>query len=257
MPEFIGNPQSAIRKAQEVRFDRVHRTRHAAGTAAQEVLRGVSLAIPAGQSVGVIGRSGGGKTTLLRLLTRLEDPDQGAIFYGGQDLRALDVIALRRRIALVNQRSVMFPGSVLDNIMLPDALTGRGPGDPERARRALARVRLEAELAPRDAAALSVGQQGRVQLARSLYLDPEVVLLDESTANLDPKVAYEILDELHRWAADEGRTLIHISHEPDKLRRCARLILLDEGRVTADGDAAAVLDDPRSPAAKILASGGE
>jgi ABC-type methionine transport system ATPase subunit len=84
----------AHRPAGEIRFVDVHRTRHAAGTAAQEVLRGVSLAIAAGQSVGVIGRSGGGKTTLLRLLTRLEDPDQGALFYGGQDLRALDATTL-------------------------------------------------------------------------------------------------------------------------------------------------------------------
>lgn len=244
-------------RAQEIRFADVHRTRRASGGSAQEVLRGLSLTIPPGQTIGVLGRSGGGKTTLLRLLNRLEDPDRGEIDYGGQDLRTLDVIALRRRIALVNQRSVMFPGTVLDNVMLPDVITGRGAGDEPRAREMLARVRLDDDLAPRRAAELSVGQQGRVQLARALYLDPEVLLLDESTANLDPQVAQEILDDLHRWAAHEERTLLHVSHEPDKLRRCARLILLDEGRITADGGAAAVLDDPHSPAAAILAHGGD
>ncbi len=247
----------AVRSALEIRFADVHRTRRPPQGRPQEVLRGLSLTIPPGQTVGVLGRSGGGKTTLLRVLTRLEDPDRGVITYGGQDLRTLPVTALRRRIVLVSQRSVMFPGSVLDNIVLPDTLTNRGPGDPVRAREMLARVRLEAELATRDAAALSVGQQSRVQLARALYLDPEVLLLDESTANLDPKVAYDILDGLHHWAATERRTILHVSHEPDKLRRCARLMLLDQGVIAADGEAAAVLDDPHGPAAAVLANGGD
>lgn len=219
------------------------------------VLRGLSLTLPAGQSVGLIGRSGGGKTTFLRLLNRLEDPDAGRILYGGVDTRTLEPTALRRRIVLVNQRSVMFPGTVLDNIMLPDTITETGPGDSDRARRALEQARLDPALAERDAAALSVGQQGRVQLARSLYLEPEVLMLDESTANLDPRVAGQILHDLHAAAANAGMTLIHVSHEPDKLRRCDRLLLIDNGRLALDDRPAAVLDNPTGIAADVLATG--
>lgn len=241
-------------RAEEIQVDHVYRSKPLADGGRQDVLADFSLTVPAGQTIGVIGRSGGGKSTFLRLLNRLEDPDRGEIRYGGRDTRRLEVTAFRRQVTLVNQRSVIFPGTVLENVLLPDTLTGRGAGSRERATEMLRLVRLPAETFNRDAAALSVGQQIRVQLARVLYLDPAVLLLDESTANLDPKVAGEILDELHRLAGDGGLTILHVSHEPDKLRRCARLILIEGGRVAADGNPAAILDDPRGPASGILAN---
>lgn len=216
------------------------------------VLRGVSGLIEAGAYLGVAGSSGSGKTTLLRLLNRLEDADAGEVLYGGAPARDWDVMAHRRRVALVTQRSTMFPGGVLDNVTIPDALSGRAP-DPERARSCLATARLADVDAARDSAALSVGQQARVALARALYVEPEVLMIDEATAHLDGRIAGEILDDIERAFARDGRSIVHVTHEPAKLRRCRRLWVLDGGTIVQSGAPDVVLADAEGPAARILA----
>jgi len=234
----------------DIQLRDVHCAKPGAGGVLTPILRGVSVTVPAGQCVGLIGASGSGKTTILRLLNRLEDPTGGEILYGGQPLPQLPVTELRRRLALVNQRTVMFPGTVLDNVLVPDTLRER-PGDAARARQMLDLMRLPSELADRDAQALSTGQQARVQLARILYLDPEVLMLDESMANLDPKVAGEILDDLHRLVADAGKTVLHVSHKLEHLQFCARVLYLADGLIAADGPPAEIMA-PDGPAAALL-----
>ncbi len=243
---FPGRSMSTL----DIRLRDVHHAKHDAGGVATPILRGVSVTIPAGQCVGLIGASGSGKTTILRLLNRLEDPTGGEILYGEQPLPQLPVTDLRRRITLVNQRTVMFPGSVLDNVLVPDTLREQ-PGDAARARRMLDLMRLPSQLTDRDAQALSTGQQARVQLARILYLDPEVLMLDESMANLDPKVAGEILDDLHRLVADAGKTVLHVSHKLEHLQFCARVLYLADGLIAADGLPRDILA-PDGPAAALL-----
>ncbi len=221
-----------------------------------QVLRGVDLQIDAGEYLGVIGASGSGKSTMLRLLNRLEDPDEGTIRYGGVDLNSLPIIEVRRKIGLVMQKPVIFPGSVIENVLMHDIIAGR-IGDEEKGCRWLEFVRLPRDMNCRDATALSVGQQARVQLARTLYLEPEVIMLDECTANLDARNADEILDNLEKLFPKRKRTIIHVSHQRSRLQRCRRLIYLEDGLVAASGAPEHILNDPGSPARKVLTGSGE
>ncbi|HEV7534387.1 MAG TPA: ATP-binding cassette domain-containing protein, partial [Acidimicrobiia bacterium] len=139
------------------------------------IVSGFSAAAPAGQLTAIVGPSGAGKTTLLRLLNRLDDPDSGAVLFGGRDVRSYDVLDLRRRVQVVGQVPVTFPGTVADNLgelYLPP----RRHDDP---RALLVRVGLDPALATREADRLSVGEAQRLCLARSLALHPEVLALDE------------------------------------------------------------------------------
>ena len=220
-----------------------------------EVLCGVDLKIEAGQYIGVLGASGSGKSTMLRLMNRLEDPDAGSIHYGDKNINELNILNLRRRIALVLQKPVIFPGTVIENVMIGDILAGES-GDEDRACRWLKFVKLPGDLVCRDAASLSVGQQARVQLARALYLEPEVILLDECTANLDVKNAEDILYGLEELFLKEKRTIVHVSHQPGRLKLCRYLIYLENGKIVASGKPADILENPGGPAAKILSGHG-
>jgi putative ABC transport system ATP-binding protein len=164
------------------------------------IVAGFSAAVPAGRLTVIVGPSGAGKTTLLRLLNRLDDPDAGAVLFGGQDVRAYDVLDLRRRIQVVGQVPVTFPGTVADNV---------GGDTPAL----LARVGLNPGLATREADRLSVGEAQRMCLARSLALGPEVLALDEPTSALDTASKAGI-EELVVGLARSGLTVVMVTHDP-------------------------------------------
>jgi putative ABC transport system ATP-binding protein len=164
------------------------------------IVAGFSAAVPAGQLTVIVGPSGAGKTTLLRLLNRLDDPDAGAVLFFGQDVRAYDVLDLRRRIQVVGQVPVTFPGTVADNV---------GGDTPAL----LARVGLNPGLATREADRLSVGEAQRMCLARSLALGPEVLALDEPTSALDTASKAGI-EELVVGLARSGLTVVMVTHDP-------------------------------------------
>ena len=145
-----------------------------------EVLRGVSAEIPDGPTA-LVGPSGSGKSSLLRLLCRLADPDRGRVALRGEDVRALDPIALRRRVVLVPQVPVPLADTVAGDVAFGPGLLGREVDVAGL----LERVSLPAAYAERHTAQLSVGEQQRVMLARALALEPEVLLLDEPTSALD------------------------------------------------------------------------
>jgi putative ABC transport system ATP-binding protein len=161
---------------------------------------GFSAAIPPGRLTVVVGPSGAGKTTLLRLLNRLDDPDGGAVLFAGRDVRSYDVLDLRRRVQLVGQVPVTFPGTVADNI----------GGDTGAL---LARVGLSPALAGREADRLSVGEAQRMCLARSLALRPEVLALDEPTSALDT-TSKSGVEALIADLAAEGLTVVMVTHDP-------------------------------------------
>jgi ABC-type bacteriocin/lantibiotic exporter with double-glycine peptidase domain len=146
------------------------------------VLRGLTTTLPEGVTA-ITGSSGSGKSTLLRLLNRLADPQGGIVRFRGRDVRELDVLALRRTVGLVPQLPALTDGSVADCVLTGVRLAGRR--EPAVAG-LLERVGLPAELGGRPVAALSVGQQQRVMLARALALEPAALLLDEPTSALDP-----------------------------------------------------------------------
>ena len=159
-----------------------------------------SAVVPAKGLTVIVGSSGAGKTTLVRLLNRLDDPDGGVVLFEGRDVRDYDVLELRRRVQSVGQLPVTFPGSVADNV-------GGKTAD------LLTRVGLDPMLADREADRLSVGEAQRMALARSLALSPDVLALDEPTSALD--VANKAgIERLIRELADSGLTVVMVSHDP-------------------------------------------
>ena len=168
------------------------------------IVTGFSARIPADGLTAIIGPSGAGKTTLVRLLNRLDDPDEGEILFDGRDLRTYDVLALRRRVQYVGQVPVPFPGTVAANL---------GVDLGEAAIVALlARVGLDAALASRPADRLSVGEAQRMCLARSLALEPQCLVLDEPTSALDTQSKLGI-ERLVRSLADDGLTVVMVTHD--------------------------------------------
>jgi putative ABC transport system ATP-binding protein len=184
--------------------------------------------IPAGACTAVTGPSGAGKTTLLRLLNRLEEPDSGRICLHGQALADLDVLALRRRIALVAQAPVLLTGHVLDELR-----AGQPSLDRDQAAGLLDQVSLPTAMLTRSTAGLSGGEAQRLCLARGLAARPQVLLLDEPTSALDAGSARAVEQVAESFVADGGSVVL-VSHDPGQTSRIARQVLvLHAGQLTA------------------------
>jgi putative ABC transport system ATP-binding protein len=188
------------------------------------VLHDVSMRIEAGATA-FLGPSGSGKSTILRLLNRLAEPDAGVVRMHGEDVRAADVLELRRRAMLVPQLPALLHGTVADNVRYGPSLIGRSV----EVEPLLERAGLNGSFAEREAAQLSVGEQQRVMLARALALEPEVLLLDEPTASLDAG-AKGAVEEALRGLHDVSYVLVtHDAAQAERLTE--RTIRLEEGRV--------------------------
>lgn len=208
------------------------------------VLRDVSLDVAAGQTLALLGRSGSGKTTALRLVNALLMPSAGAVRVAGRETSAWNPIELRRRTGYVIQDVGLFPHlSVAENVGVVPSLEGWP------ASRVAARTRELLELvglAPDDFAArrphqLSGGQRQRVGVARALAADPPLLLLDEPFAALDPVTRRELQDEFRSLATRLGKTAIFVTHDLAEAARIAdRLALLEDGRLVACGTLAEV-----------------
>jgi putative ABC transport system ATP-binding protein len=193
------------------------------------VLRELALEIGEG-STAVLGPSGVGKSTLLRLLNRLADPDQGRVLFRGQDIRELDVLELRRRAVLVPQVPAPLPGTVADNVRFGPQLAGREAD----VGRALSLAELAPDYAERDAARLSVGEQQRVMLARAVALEPEVLLLDEPTSALDPDARAGVERALLDLRERVRISTVLVTHDRAQAERLAATIVeLRDGRARA------------------------
>jgi putative ABC transport system ATP-binding protein len=192
------------------------------------VLHDVSATIRAGATA-LLGPSGSGKSSLLRLLNRLSDPDSGTIEFEGEDVRAIDVLDLRRRAVLVPQLPAPLPGTVADNVRYGPSLFDGNP-DVESC---LNRAGLDSAYAEREASELSVGEQQRVMLARALALDPEVLLLDEPTSALD-ETARDGVERTLAELARAGVAMVLVTHDRSQAERIAsEVVELREGRVVA------------------------
>jgi tungstate transport system ATP-binding protein len=203
-----------------------------------QILREVDLQVDEGEVLALIGPTGSGKTTLLRLIDLLEEPSHGAILMDGRDVSRLpekERLKLRRRMAMVFQKPVMFKASVKYNVSY--GLKVRGIKAPEKVDLVLKAVGLQG-YANRDATTLSGGEMQRIALARALIVEPEVLLLDEPTANLDPRSAASV-EEL---ISGLKTTVIMASHNMNQcLRLSDRVAVLLEGRLAALGKPAEVL----------------
>jgi polar amino acid transport system ATP-binding protein len=219
--------------------------------AAVEVLRGISFDVAKGNVVCVIGPSGSGKSTLLRCINALVPIEHGSILVEGQEVNdaRLDKLALRRKVGMVFQQYNLFPHrTALDNIMMaPVHVLRRDRAEVEQQARALMRkVRLEGKEGSYPGE-LSGGQQQRVAIARSLAMQPDVMLFDEVTAALDPETVKEVLVTI-RDLAEEGMTCVIVTHEMGFAREIADdIYFTDHGVVVEHGPPAEFFANSRDP----------
>ncbi|MBR8304571.1 ABC transporter ATP-binding protein [Burkholderia dolosa] len=236
-----------------------------------EVLKGVSLKANAGDVISVIGSSGSGKSTMLRCINFLEQPNAGRIFVDGEEvrtaldkagaLRAADARQLQRvrtKLAMVFQHFNLWSHmNVIENVMeAPVHVLGISKKEAEeRAREYLEKVGLAPRVEKQYPSHLSGGQQQRVAIARALAMHPDVMLFDEPTSALDPELVGEVLKVMQKLA-DEGRTMIVVTHEMGFARNVSNHVMfLHQGRVEEEGVPAEVFANPKSERLRGFLSG--
>jgi polar amino acid transport system ATP-binding protein len=221
---------------------------------ALEVLTGIDFHVDQGEVVCIIGPSGSGKSTLLRCVNRLEEPTSGRILIEGEDITDpdADVDALRRRIGMVFQQFNLFPHlTVLRNLTIAQRkVLGRSKVEADSVARAvLERVGLLDKI-DEYPIRLSGGQQQRVAIARSLAMNPDMMLFDEPTSALDPELVGEVLDVMRSLARD-GMTMMVVTHEVAFAKDVAdRVVFMDGGVVVEEGPPDQLLTDPRTERAR-------
>jgi len=251
-----------------------------------EVLKDISVKIEKGEKVVIIGPSGSGKSTFLRCLNCMEDPTSGAIYFGGEDITdpKVDINLHRQKMGMVFQHFNLFANkTVLKNIMMAPIYAAKknykrekkayilNSFKPKKKKKALAkpqklrrktvkanakaraeellkRIGLE-EKANAYPSSLSGGQKQRVAIARSLAMDPQVILFDEPTSALDPEMVGEVL-ELMKELAEQGMTMVVVTHEMGFAREVGtRILFMDEGRILEEAAPAEFFDHPKTPRA--------
>jgi ABC-type methionine transport system ATPase subunit len=213
------------------------------------ILREIDLSIPARRVTALIGPSGAGKTSLLRLLNRLDDPAAGEITYRDRPVTGYPVRELRRRVGFVFQTPVLFPGTVRENLLAAWRIAGGEGGSPdERTHVAMDEAELDPALLDRPGDQLSVGQKQRATIARVLMTSPEVLLLDEPTAALDPETAERLVQTVSRLSRARGLTVVMVTHRLSEAEHGSDYsVALEDGRVLEAGATERVLRSPRNP----------
>ena len=215
-----------------------------------QVLKGINLNVKPGDRVVICGPSGSGKSTVVRCINRLEAHQKGVIKIGGvmQDGSAAALEAIRSEVGMVFQQFNLFPHlSVMENLVLgPMKARGMTRKDAEvRAMKYLERVRIP-EQALKRPSQLSGGQQQRVAIARSLCMEPKVMLFDEPTSALDPEMISEVLDVIVELA-EEGMTMVVVTHEMGFARKVAdQMVFMDKGEIVETGTPEDFFNAPKS-----------
>lgn len=209
---------------------------------ADEVLKGVSIEIPAGASVAIVGASGSGKSTIIRLLLGLERPGSGRVLVDGQDLARLDPVAVRRQMGVVMQKGQIIPGTVAENILGSTVLTL----DDAWSAAEQAGLAEDIEAMPMgmhtyiNPSTLSGGQQQKVLLARALLGQPRVVVLDEATSALDEQSQATVVESMERLEV----TRVAVAHRVSTIRTCDRIYVIERGLVAQQGTFDELLAQP-------------
>ena len=214
-------------------------------------LRDVSIHVGRGEIYGIVGFSGAGKSTLIRLVNRLETPDEGTVRVAGEELSALKgnaLHAMRRRIGMVFQQFNLLEGkTVYHNVAIPLILEHRSKAEIEKR---VAEVLDFVELSDkRDAYVnqLSGGQKQRAAIARSLCMKPDIMLFDEPTSALDPEMVGEVLDVMKELAR-EGMTMVVVTHEMGFAREVAnRVLFMADGCILEEGTPEEIFGNPQNP----------
>ncbi len=223
-----------------------------------QALKGINLTVRKRERVVVCGPSGSGKSTMIRCINRLEEHDGGRIVVDGHELTSDDknIDAVRREVGMVFQSFNLFPHlKVIDNLMLAPRLVRKvGKAEArEQAMHLLERVRIP-DQADKYPSQLSGGQQQRVAIARSLCMNPKIMLFDEPTSALDPEMIKEVLDVMVDLA-QSGMTMIVITHEMGFARTVAnRVIFMDEGEIIEQNEPHEFFNNPQSERTKFFLS---
>jgi ATP-binding cassette subfamily B protein len=230
------DPVEPTRLRGAIRFDGV-RFRYP-NTAGDEALAGIDLAIAAGETVALVGETGAGKSTLVKLVARFYDPTAGTVSVDGIDLRTVDLSAFRRQLGVVPQEAFLFTGTIRDNIAY--GRPAASDGEVEAAARAVGAHDFVSRLpdgyltaVSERGRSLSAGQRQLVALARAQLVDPAILLLDEATSNLD--LATEAAVQQAMGVVATGRTTILVAHRLPTARTADRIVVVDAGRIAAIG----------------------
>ncbi len=223
----------------------------------QRVLQPTTLEVDAGEVLAVVGPSGGGKSTLLRLFNRLLEPDSGEILFTGKNIQDMDPPTLRAQIPLVAQKPFLFSGTVRDNLQAPARL--RRVNTPDLNDPALQELlelcQVNQAWFDRDARKLSIGQQQRICLARAMVGPCQALLLDEPTSALDRPTADLMAQTFRQLARQKGLAIIFVTHDLRLTERCAdRVALLLDGCIVEEGATARVLHHPTTDSARLFIS---
>ncbi|MDV2856727.1 amino acid ABC transporter ATP-binding protein [Oceanimonas sp. AH20CE76] len=222
------------------------------------VLRDIDLTVTKGERIVICGPSGSGKSTLIRCINRLEEHQQGDIIVRGTPLTndVKNIETIRREVGMVFQHFNLFPHlTVLENCTLAQIWVRKTPRREaeETAMKLLTRVKIESQ-AKKYPGQLSGGQQQRVAIARSLCMNPEIMLFDEPTSALDPEMIKEVLDVMIELA-EEGMTMMCVTHEMGFARTVAdRVIFMDAGQIIEENDPETFFHHPQSERTKLFLS---
>lgn len=241
-----------------IKLKDVHKTYHL-GEIDVPVLKGISLSVARGELVALMGASGSGKSTLMNILGCLDHPSSGEYWLDGEEVSALSAderaMVRNRKIGFVFQNFNLLPRtSAIDQVMMPLTYTADHLSDADaraRAQQMLARVGL-ADRMEHEPSQLSGGQQQRVAIARSLINRPPLLFADEPTGNLDSRTSEEVLRMFQQLNADEGITIILVTHDSNVARHARRVIRISDGLIEAGAFGG---DAPPLPAATLRAAG--
>lgn len=232
-----------------VRLEHISVVKHTLDGAERRILDDVSCIARSAEITTIVGPSGGGKSTLIRLINRLSDPTSGTVYLDEKDCAGLDPPQLRSQVAMVLQKPFMFEGTVLINLQRPFFYRNKAlPGsDNADLLRSLELARLSPTLLERDARTLSLGEQQRVSLARALITRPRVLLLDEPTSALDRPTAGHLAATFREICRTQQLTVMLVTHDLRLAENISDyLYYLEEGRIREEGNTMAVLATPQS-----------
>jgi putative ABC transport system ATP-binding protein len=211
------------------------------------VLDNIDFKIKPGEICTILGPSGCGKSTLLRLLNRLEEISSGSIFLDSKDIKDIDVVQLRRKVGLVFQAPVMMDESVLENLFYGQKIKGKKEKELGKAQKCLNLIGLNENFLNRDSSQLSIGEKQRVSIARTLMLNPEVLLLDEPTSALDPTATLNIEKLVLKLNAKIGLTTLFVTHDISQaLRLGHKCVILIDGKKIEEGNIKEIYDNPQN-----------
>ena len=218
-----------------------------------KILQDISLDIKPSEFVTLLGPSGSGKSTLLRMLNCLNSPTSGSIYFNDKPITDYDMAQLRQKVGMVFQSPTMINGTVTENLTMTQKWTKDGDIFSDKGlTEILEQVGLSSEFLNKNARSLSGGEQQRIALARVLLNKPDVLLLDEPTANLDPQLANKILKLVYQLYQDLKLTVIMVSHDHQIIKQFAkRIAYLIDGEIIEEGNAD-IINNPQTAVAQAF-----